>query len=197
MAYTAPTSARIWNTPMGGTVHCMDPHIHKVDNHGAQGYKTNQEGVFDEYSSWLILARWLILQQGFILSCRWSIGWPLLMGAISMITFGSRQWLLHVTWMKTGEEIFGVVQTRISCGGWFDVASWIIPRKTTTGNQPLTWNPWQWWHPVTLSSLTSQRHKVRRSTCGKLHRGADGGSQGLTVIHTTDGRGDGGPTGYS
>jgi len=43
MAYTAPSSARVWNTPMGGTVHCMDPRTHNQDNHGAQGYKTNQE----------------------------------------------------------------------------------------------------------------------------------------------------------
>jgi len=43
MAYTAPTSARVWSAPMGGTVWRMDPRTHKQDNHGAQGYKSNQE----------------------------------------------------------------------------------------------------------------------------------------------------------
>ena len=43
MAFTAPSSACVWNAPMGGTVHRMDPHTHKQDNHGDQGYKSNQE----------------------------------------------------------------------------------------------------------------------------------------------------------
>jgi len=43
MAFTAPSSARVWNAPMGGTVRRMDPRTHKQDNHGAQGYKSNQE----------------------------------------------------------------------------------------------------------------------------------------------------------
>jgi len=43
MAFTAPSSARVWNAPMGGTVRRMDPRTHKQDNHGTQGYKSNQE----------------------------------------------------------------------------------------------------------------------------------------------------------
>jgi len=43
MAYTAPTSARVWNAPRGGTVSCMDPHSHLVDTLRLGGYKSNQE----------------------------------------------------------------------------------------------------------------------------------------------------------
>jgi len=43
MAYTAPTSARVWNAPRGGTVSCMDPRSHLVDTLGLGGYKSNQE----------------------------------------------------------------------------------------------------------------------------------------------------------
>jgi len=47
MAYTAPTSACVWNTPRGGTVSHMDPRAHLVDTLGLGGYKSNQEvGVY-------------------------------------------------------------------------------------------------------------------------------------------------------
>ena len=43
MAYTAPTSAHVWNCPRGGTVSRMDPRSHRLDSHGIEKYKTNQE----------------------------------------------------------------------------------------------------------------------------------------------------------
>jgi len=43
MAYTAPSSARVWNAPRGGTVTRMDPRSHLVDTLGLGGYKSNQE----------------------------------------------------------------------------------------------------------------------------------------------------------
>jgi len=43
MAYTAPSSARVYTCPHGSTVSHMDPHMHDLDSFGVAKYKTNQE----------------------------------------------------------------------------------------------------------------------------------------------------------